>query len=108
MVEHQRGEHAVKAAVGVREFVGEAAIELELELEPGASRLAAGAGERLGVGIEPDDLELRLDVQPGGPPGVRGWEQEAAAQLARFRAAAARDPADPQFAALIERLHAAS
>jgi transcriptional regulator with XRE-family HTH domain len=36
------------------------------------------------------------------------WEDEAAAQLARFRAAAARDPADPQFAALIERLHAVS
>jgi len=31
-----------------------------------------------------------------------------AAQLARSRAAAARHPADPQFAAVIERFHAAS
>ena len=32
------------------------------------------------------------------------WEQEAAAQLARFRTAAAHDPADPRFAAVVERL----
>jgi transcriptional regulator with XRE-family HTH domain len=36
------------------------------------------------------------------------WEKEASAQLARFRAAAARHPDDPAFAQLIERLHAAS
>ncbi len=36
------------------------------------------------------------------------WEVEAAAQLARFRAAAARHPADPQFTQLVERLHAIS
>lgn len=36
------------------------------------------------------------------------WEIEAAAQLARFRAAAARHPNDPGFDDLIERLHAAS
>lgn len=35
------------------------------------------------------------------------WEKEAAAQLARFRAAAART-ADPGFAALVDRLHAAA
>ena len=32
------------------------------------------------------------------------WEKETRAQLARFRSAAARDPADPRFAAVIERL----
>jgi transcriptional regulator with XRE-family HTH domain len=36
------------------------------------------------------------------------WEYEAAATLARFRAAAARRPGDPEFAELIERLHQAS
>jgi transcriptional regulator with XRE-family HTH domain len=36
------------------------------------------------------------------------WEHEAAATLARFRAAAARRPGDPDFAELIERLHEAS
>jgi hypothetical protein len=36
------------------------------------------------------------------------WEHEAAATLARFRAAAARRPGDPEFAELIERLHEAS
>jgi transcriptional regulator with XRE-family HTH domain len=36
------------------------------------------------------------------------WESEAAAQLARFRAAAARHPGDPQFRCLIERLQAGS
>jgi hypothetical protein len=35
-------------------------------------------------------------------------EAEASAQLARFRAAAARHPDDPEFLSLIERLHAGS
>jgi transcriptional regulator with XRE-family HTH domain len=36
------------------------------------------------------------------------WEQEASAMLARFRAAAARRPDDPDFTGLIDRLHQAS
>lgn len=36
------------------------------------------------------------------------WEPEAAAMLARFRAAAARRPDDPDFTTLIDRLHQAS
>jgi len=36
------------------------------------------------------------------------WEREAGAQLARFRTAAARHPGDPEFATLIDRLHADS
>jgi transcriptional regulator with XRE-family HTH domain len=36
------------------------------------------------------------------------WESEASAQLARFRAAAARHSGDPDFAELIERLQAGS
>jgi transcriptional regulator with XRE-family HTH domain len=36
------------------------------------------------------------------------WEQEASALLARFRAAAAQRPHDPDFVGLIERLHDAS
>jgi transcriptional regulator with XRE-family HTH domain len=36
------------------------------------------------------------------------WETEASAQLARFRAAAARHPDDPEFRTLIARLHDAS
>jgi hypothetical protein len=36
------------------------------------------------------------------------WDAEARAQLARFRAAAARHPGDPAFTALIDRLHAIS
>jgi hypothetical protein len=36
------------------------------------------------------------------------WEQEASAMLARFRAAAARRPDDPEFTGLIGELHQAS
>jgi transcriptional regulator with XRE-family HTH domain len=36
------------------------------------------------------------------------WERETAAQLGRFRAAAARHPGDPAFQTLIDRLHAES
>jgi transcriptional regulator with XRE-family HTH domain len=36
------------------------------------------------------------------------WEQETQAQLARFRAAAARHTEDPAFADLVDRLHAVS
>jgi MmyB-like transcription regulator ligand binding domain len=36
------------------------------------------------------------------------WPAEATAQLARFRAAAARHPDDPEFVSLIQRLHAGS
>jgi|SRR2546421_5909091 len=36
------------------------------------------------------------------------WEKEASAQLARFRAAAARHAGDPEFTELVERLHRAS
>jgi transcriptional regulator with XRE-family HTH domain len=38
----------------------------------------------------------------------RDWEQEAAAQLGRFRAAAAQHPGDPDFAEFAERLYQAS
>ena len=62
-VEHQRREHAVEAAVRVREFVGNAAIELECQT--GAPCLTAGAGERLGIGIQPDDLEYARDLGLG-------------------------------------------
>ncbi len=54
------------------------------------------------------NLLLWMFAAPAAREVFVDWHTEAAAQLARFRAAAARHPADPQFAALIERLHAAS
>ena len=47
-------------------------------------------------------------MHPAARSVLVDWEAEASAQLARFRAAAARHPGDPQFAALIDRLHAGS
>jgi transcriptional regulator with XRE-family HTH domain len=47
-------------------------------------------------------------MHPAARSVLVDWEAEAAAQLARFRAAAALHPGDPDFAALIERLHAGS
>lgn len=62
VVEHQRGEHAVEAAVGVWELISEPAIELERE--SGTARFAACAGERFGVRVQSDDLELRVRDRP--------------------------------------------
>jgi transcriptional regulator with XRE-family HTH domain len=47
-------------------------------------------------------------ADPASRPVFAEWEKEAAAQLARFRAAAARHPGDARFAALVARLHEAS
>jgi transcriptional regulator with XRE-family HTH domain len=47
-------------------------------------------------------------MHPAARSVLVDWEAEASAQLARFRAAAARHPGDPDFAALIERLQAGS
>jgi transcriptional regulator with XRE-family HTH domain len=47
-------------------------------------------------------------MHPAARSVLVDWAAEASAQLARFRAAAARHPGDPQFAALIDRLHAGS
>lgn len=47
-------------------------------------------------------------MHPAARSVLVDWEAEASAQLARFRAAAARHPGDPHFAALIERLQAGS
>jgi transcriptional regulator with XRE-family HTH domain len=47
-------------------------------------------------------------MEPGARSVLIDWEAEASAQLARFRTAASRHPGDPDFAALIARLHAGS
>ena len=47
-------------------------------------------------------------MHPAARSVLVDWAAEASAQLARFRAAAARHPGDPQFAALIDALHAGS
>lgn len=47
-------------------------------------------------------------MDPGARTVLVEWEAEASAQLARFRAAAARHPDDPEFLSLIERLHVGS
>lgn len=54
------------------------------------------------------NLLLWMFAAPAAREVVVDWETEAAAQLARFRAAAARHPADSRFTALTERLHAIS
>jgi transcriptional regulator with XRE-family HTH domain len=56
---------------------------------------------------EPDrNLLLWMFAAPEARSVFVDWEREAAAQLGRFRAAAARHLADPSFTELIQRLHA--
>jgi transcriptional regulator with XRE-family HTH domain len=59
---------------------------------------------------EPGDRNLLwwMFTDPSARKVYARWEQEAAAMLARFRAAAARRPDDPDFTGLIDRLHQAS
>ena len=57
VVEHEGGEDSVEARVWVGKLLGEAAIELNGECLSGG--LAPGAGECLGVGVEPDDIDVR-------------------------------------------------
>jgi transcriptional regulator with XRE-family HTH domain len=47
-------------------------------------------------------------MDPSARMVLADWENEAKAQLARFRSASARHPDDPQFLELIERLQAGS
>jgi len=47
-------------------------------------------------------------TNPGARTVLINWETEASAQLARYRASAARHPDDPSFRELTERLHTAS
>ncbi|MDH6133384.1 transcriptional regulator with XRE-family HTH domain [Kitasatospora sp. MAA4] len=60
--------------------------------------------------LPPEDRNMLcwMFTDPGARQALVDWESEAAALLGRFRAAAARHPGDPAFAALIDRLHAAS
>jgi transcriptional regulator with XRE-family HTH domain len=56
---------------------------------------------------QPDrNLLLWMFAAPEARSVFVDWEREAAAQLGRFRAAAARHLADPGFTELIQRLHA--
>jgi transcriptional regulator with XRE-family HTH domain len=59
---------------------------------------------------EPGDRNLLwwMFTDPAARKVYVRWEPEAAAMLARFRAAAARRPGDPDFTGLIDRLHQAS
>jgi transcriptional regulator with XRE-family HTH domain len=58
----------------------------------------------------PDDRNLLwwMFTDPVARKVYVDWVQEASAMLARFRAAAARRPDDPDFTGLIDRLHQAS
>jgi transcriptional regulator with XRE-family HTH domain len=58
----------------------------------------------------PDDRNLLwwMFTDPAARKVYVDWVQEASAMLARFRAAAARRPGDPDFTGLIDRLHQAS
>jgi transcriptional regulator with XRE-family HTH domain len=59
---------------------------------------------------DPGDRNLLwwMFTDPAARKAYVHWEPEAAAMLARFRAAAARRPGDPDFTGLIDRLHRAS
>jgi transcriptional regulator with XRE-family HTH domain len=59
---------------------------------------------------EPGDRNLLwwMFTDPAARKVYVRWEPEAAAMLARFRAAAARRPGDPDFTGLIDRLHQVS
>jgi hypothetical protein len=58
VVEHERRDHPVEARSGERQRVAEAL--LERDLHAGPRRLGPRAGERLRVGVEPDELDPRL------------------------------------------------
>jgi hypothetical protein len=64
MVEHERGKHAVKRRVREGDLAAKAL--LKADSHSGAFRLAPGAGQGLGVGIEPGDVYLV------GAPSARG------------------------------------
>src|SRR4030095_15787386 len=57
-MEHERRDDAVERAIVIRQHVGEAAIELHGERLVG--ELAPRALERFRVGIEADDLDVRM------------------------------------------------
>ncbi len=58
--------------------------------------------------IEERNLLWWMFTNPAARTILIDWETEAAAQLARYRASAARHPDDPSFRELTDRLHAAS
>jgi len=60
------------------------------------------------VPIEERNLLWWMFTNPAAQTILVDWKTEAAAQLARYRAASARHPDDPSFRELTERLHAAS
>lgn len=58
--------------------------------------------------VEDRNVLLWTFLEPRARTVLVEWEREAAAQLARFRAAAAHDPGDPRRAAVADRLRAGS
>jgi len=58
--------------------------------------------------VEERNLLWWMFTNPAARTILVDWETEASAQLARFRASAARHPDDPGFRELTDRLHAAS
>ena len=73
--------------------------------EPGRPRALDGLA---GAPADRRNILWRTLVEPAARTGLVEWEQEARAQLARFRAAAARRPDDPRTASLVDRLLTAS
>src|SRR5262249_5593649 len=70
VVEHEGGEHAIEGTVRIRQHVGEPTIELYREHFP--LGLSPGAGERFGIGIEPDHFGPWLEAfdEKGQVPGT--------------------------------------
>jgi hypothetical protein len=58
MVKHEGGKHSVERRIWIRKLLREPAIQLHGERF--ALGFSSGAGERLGIGIEPNNFGLRM------------------------------------------------
>src|SRR5712692_3777224 len=74
VVEHERGEHAIKRRLGIRKLICKSLVEPDGERC--ARCLASSVGESLGVGIESNYLDIRMK-----PLDHRGQRARAAADV---------------------------
>src|SRR5262245_50441144 len=70
VVEHEGGEHAIEGRRGIRKRIRKPLIEVDGDRCP--CRLSYGVGERLRIGIDANDLDLRM-------PALEQYDQAASA-----------------------------
>lgn len=81
MVVHEGGEDAIEGGIGIREFVGKAAIKLNVEVS--VLGFGCGAGEGLGIGVETNDRDVGVKAldEDGHGAGAAADVEEAHAGL---------------------------